>query len=207
MEQGGQEPFRQAASKATEGMVALQEAMDAITAFVQGVEPDQAAPGATVTPRPSPTPQPLPTPTAAVSSKPIALGDTLETRWWEITVVEASVLPNLRTGQEFGFIAVTLDVTNTTTEERNFGLPESDFSVEAGDGRLFRYDFLGTASIQAAQGEWTGNYAPGTTHRTTLAFNIPQADPQLKLGEPTDLVLNYYEDKEDDQPYRMELGI
>jgi hypothetical protein len=149
--------------------------------------------------------KPTPTPNTTNAEGIASLGENVQTENWRVRVKDATVLPTL--GDGFGDLMVILEVTNTGSEDRRFGEPNDTFYVTSDDGRKYGEDLLKSAQAAVANGDWTGNFAPGKTYDFTVVFTIPKADPQVYPNDPKGWVLSYFEGGDAGTEYRFDLGL
>ena len=152
-------------------------------------------------------PEPSVTPKPGNAGDVAPLGSEMQTRKARIKVLDAFILPSAVSGIDF-YVGVTLEVTNSTGAEIQFGRPDNYFEIRSSDGRAYEDSIFSSASLSVANDEWIGNYAPGETYQYSVAFDVPFADPNVFPGEPSGWVLIYYEARPggyDD--YELDLGL
>lgn len=152
-------------------------------------------------------PEPSVTPKPANAGDVAPLGSEMQTRKARIKVLDAFILPSAVSGIDF-YVGVTLEVTNSTGSEIQFGRPDNYFEIRSSDGRVYEDSIFSSASLSVANEEWIGNFAPGATYQYSVAFDVPFADPNVYPGEPLGWVLIYHEARPggyDD--YEFDLGL
>jgi hypothetical protein len=166
---------------------------DAATATAtSGSLPAGASPSTAVTPRPSPTlaptgtvARPAASPTPIPSPAP-AIGTTVETDGWDLTVTGYDLYGRVGDHQASGiYLYVRMTITNTADQPRAF--PFDGLVVTDVDGNS--YFLAADATHESLQYDlnfpFDQQVAPGQQQQVAAVFDIPESATSLRLTTPS----------------------